>query len=249
MGWRKLLGLDYIDYTDQIFDSLIKTRYAKKQFSLILAMIITFFIRWNIKTFFSYMIQTHTIVDFFIQVLLSVLLVLKSGWIHNIVTRFQTEIYALSRYLINNYTPQNFRIWKRNVTLGICIYIIIQLLFIEVTSALLIEYVLEFLLSYFIVDGIEQGNFIKVYQWFKEKIYLYYRVTQRKSSVPYIIQDDYIDTTIPSFSSLEEEEIDVRKSWMGLDNVIVVEYSPSHSIVIFEDSSVSPSEMTSQIVS
>jgi len=238
MGWKKFLGLDYIDYTDQIFDSLIRTRYAKKQFSLILAMLITFFIRWHIKMLFSCMIQTHPIVDFFIQVLLSVLLVLKSGWIHNIVIRFQTEIYALVRYLINNYTPQNYRIWKRNATLGVCIYIIIQLLFIEVTSALLIEYVLQFLFSYFIVDGIEQGNFVRVYQWFRDKIYRYYQVTRRKSSKPHVIRDDYLDTSFPSSPSSEEEgeEIEIYKSWMGLDNVIVVEDSPSHSIVIFEDS-------------
>lgn len=236
MGWKKFLGLDYVDYTDQIFDSLIKTRYAKKQFSLILAMVITFFIKWHIKMLFAWMIQTDTIFDFFMHVLLSVLLVIKSGWIHNIVIRFQTEIYALSRYLINNYTPENYRIWKRNVTIGICVYIIVQLLFIEITNALLIEYVLEVLISYFIVDGIEQGNFIRLYHWLKEKVFFHYRVTKRKFSTLHLIQDDYLDTAIPSFSNFSEEEIDIHKSWMGLENVIVVEDSPSHSIVIFNNS-------------
>lgn len=230
MGWKKFLGLDYIDYTDQIFDSLIKTRYAKKQFSLILAMLFTFFIRWHIKMLFVFLFQIHPIIDFFLQTFLSVLLVLKSGWIHNIVIRFQLEIYALSRYLINNYTPQNYRIWKRNTTVGVCLYIIIQLLFIEITSMLLIEYVLQFLLCYFIVDGIEQGTFYRVYTWLNDKIKYYYSLYWRKSSIPDIIQENYLD----GCQSSSEEEIEICKSWMGLDNVVVVEDSPFHSIVIFE---------------
>lgn len=229
MGWKTFLGLDYIDYTDQIFDSLIKTRYAKKQFSLILAMLITFVIRWHIKILFSFMFQIYPLVDFFLQVFLSVMLVLKSRWIHNIVIRFQTEIYALSRYIINNYTPENYRIWKRNSTLVICLCIIVQLIFVEVTSALLIKYILQFLLSYFIVDGIEQRTFFRAYIWCKEKISHYYRISMRKRDsfeCPHI-HEDYLD---------QLEEIEIHKSWMGLDNVIVVEDSPSHSIVLFDDS-------------
>jgi len=243
MGWKKFLRLDYIDYTDQIFDSLIKTRYAKKQFSLILAMLFTFFIRWHIKMLFVFLFQTHPIIDFFLQIFLSVLLVLKSGWIHNIVSRFQSEIYALSRYLINNYSPQNYRVWKRNATVGGCLYIIIQLLFIEVTSILLIEYVLQFLLCYLIVDGIEQRTFYRMYTWVNEKINCYYNLYWRKSSIPNIIQENYLDgcsfSSSPSpscscSSSSKDEETEMCKSWMGLDNVVVVEDSPFHSIVIFE---------------
>ena len=232
MGWKRFLGFDYIDYTDQIFDSLIRTRYAKKQFSLILAMLFTFFIRWHIKMLFVFIFPIHPVIDFFLQTLLSVLLVLKSGWIHNIVNRFQSEIYALSRYLINNYTPENYRVWKRNTTVGVCIYIIIQLLFVEVTSMLLIEYVLQFLSCYFVVDGIEQGTFYRAYKWIIVKINLYHSIYWKKSSIPDIIKENYLDECSTSWEA--DDEIEIRKSWMGLDNVIVLEDSPFHSIVLFE---------------
>ena len=234
MGWKRYLGLEYIDYTDQIFQSLVKTRYAKRQFSLILSMTITFIIRWHIKMFFSFFFQVHPVFDFVLQVFLSVLLVLKSRWIHNFVMRFQSEIYALSRYLINNYSAQNYRVWKRNVTLCVCLYFLVNLIFIEVTSALLIEYILQFLISYFIVDGIEQGTFIRFYRWCSEKIGVQCRVfTRKKSAIS--IQEDYLE----NYSSEEEEEegspVFLRKSWMGLENVVVVEDSPTHSLVLFED--------------
>nr|QBK91749.1 MAG: hypothetical protein LCPAC304_00750 [Pithovirus LCPAC304] len=241
MGWKQYMGLEYVDYTDQIFQSLIKTRYAKRQFSMMMSVLITWIVRWHLKTLFSFFFEFHPLIDFILQILLSVCLVFKNSWIRNVVNRFQNEIYALSRYLINNYTRENYRVWKRNITVGVCIYFLVYLMMVEISSALLIGQIGQFLISYFIVDGIEQRTFVKAWIYCKEwyQRHLCRQGTQLTNKT-LTIRDTYLDTDSSSSSSsdsksnAEESEV-LWKSWMGLDNVIVVEDSPTHSIVVFQD--------------
>jgi len=234
MGWKQYLGLEYVDYTDQIFQSIVKTRYAKGQFSIILSSIITLIIRWHIKLIFSCIFQFHPVIDFLLQVILSVILVFKTNWIRNLVNRFRSEIYALSRYLINSYTPENYRIWKRNSTVVLCIYLIVHLLLVEITSAILIEQIIQFLISYFIIDGIEQGTFTKwwgyIGAWYESKFQS--RGTQHRKNV--IFQEDYLDNSPSNENLSSDEDSPLYKSWTMLDNVVVLEDSPEHSVVIFQ---------------
>lgn len=230
MGWWfQKLGFEYVDYTDQIFQSLIKTKYAKKQFSLFLSVVLTWIVRWHLQVFFVNFIHIHPFVDYFLQIAVSVCLVFKTSWIKNIVLRFQKEIYALSRYLINNYTPENFRIWRRNITVASCIYLIVYLYFIEINSIELIKYISQFLISYFVVDGIETGLF-KSY-WLSIINYLHTKT--RKQGIKHknneiIIRDQYIDER-------RQEDNTLMKSWMLMDDVEIIEDSPTHSVVIFNN--------------
>lgn len=234
MGWKQYLGLEYIDYTDQIFQSLVKTRYAKGQFSIILSLVITLIIRLHIKLIFACILQFHPVIDFILQVILSVILVFKTNWIRNLVNRFRGEIYALSRYLINNYSPENYRIWKRNSTVGLCIYLIVHLLLVEITSAILIEQILQFLISYFIVDGIEQGTFMRwwgyIKAWYESKFQR--GGTQFRKDV--VFREGYLDRTSSTEDLFSDEDSPLCKSWTMLDNVVVLEDSPEHSIVVFQ---------------
>lgn len=235
MGWKQYLGLEYVDYTDQIFQSLVKTRYAKRQFSLILSLAITLMVRWHIKIIFACLFQFHPIIDFIFQILLSIILVFKNNWIRNLVNRFQGEIYALSRYLINNYTPEHYRIWKRNATVGMCLYFIVHLMFVQITSAMLIEQILQFLISYFIIDGVEQGTFARWWGYVESWYEKHWRQQGTQFGKEFVIRDDYLDVSSSEeqFSD-DEEEMPLRKSWMGLNNVTVIEDSPERSIVVFQ---------------
>lgn len=237
MGWKQYLGLEYVDYTDQIFQSFIKTRYAKRQVSLVMSLAISWVVRWHLKILLTFFIDVHPLVDFTIHVFVSVLLVFKSVWIQNLVSRFQVEIYALSRYLINNYTQERFRIWKRNAVVSICIYFLLYLTFVEVNSWMLIEQILQFLISYFIVDGIEQGTFLR---WWT-RLRSFYKDNIRSngsklSNKTVFIRDGYLDESSSSYEEMSEEEEEIlQKSWMGLDNIFVVEDSRDHSVVVFQN--------------
>jgi hypothetical protein len=231
MGW---FGFETRDYTDQIFKSLVRTRYAKKQFALILSAIFVMITRFHIKLIIGLFFNVHPVFNFALQVFLSIFLVLKSNWIHNLVQRFKEEIYALSRYFINNYTPDNFRAWQRNAVLIVCSYLLIYLMFIEINSSVLIEYILQFLISYFIIDGIEQGTFER---WWDDIKYRY-QVTRRKSSVPVVIKEDYLspeaDENLKQPQNVIEE---LHQSWMVIDGVNVLQdpkINLNQSVVIFD---------------
>ena len=241
MGWKQYLGLEYVDYTDQLFQSLIRTRYAKRQFSMVLSLIIVGILKWHIKILFSCIIQIHPIVDFILQILLSVILAFKGYWIRNIVDRFKSEIYALSRYLINNYSPENLKVWKRNIVLLISLYFIIHILLIEITKWVLVGQILQFLISYFFIEGIEGGTFVEYYErmkkFFNNRLQSKGVIGTRLVDGPLRIQDDYLGLSRNEDEGCEGCEgcEELSKSWMIMDNVMVIEDSLDRSIVVFKD--------------
>jgi len=251
MGWEKYLGWQRVDYTDQLFQSVVRTRYAKRQFSLVLTLIFVNVVKWYLKILFSFLFHIHPVIDFCTSITFSVVLTFKDHWIRNIIERFRTEIYALSRYLINNYTPENFKTWKRNVVLLVSGYFIIHILIADITKWTLIEQILHFLISYFVIEGIESELFVRWYKKLKEvydtRIKSNGNALQDKE---FYIQEDYLngfegftseDASCESedastSSTRESEEEELIKSWMLLkDAVVVLEDSKDRSIVAFED--------------
>jgi len=105
---------------------------------------------------------------------------------------------------------------------------------VEITSAILIEQIIQFLISYFIIDGIEQGTFTKwwgyIGAWYESKFQS--RGTQHRKNV--IFQEDYLDNSPSNENLSSDEDSPLYKSWTMLDNVVVLEDSPEHSVVIFQ---------------
>lgn len=173
---KKLARFLYIDqlydvnYSDQILKSLFRSTWAKKKFGILFLMLITVIIRLHIDAILAIIITISPEVDFILQIIISATLVLKSGWIYKIVEKYEHEAYRLSRHLINNYSVDNYRKWKRGVTLTICVYIIIYLSFTEVTSQMLIKQVIQYIICYFIVDFIENKKFKAIFNKNKRKV-------------------------------------------------------------------------------
>ena len=169
----RLLKLDKlydINYSDQILRSIVKTTYAKKKASLLLLMILTVILKIHVDAILSIIFNTgYFYIDFCIQIIISVILVIKSGWIYKIVEKFDSEVYLLTRYLINNYTESNYRKWKKNVTLVICIYLIIYLSVIEINSNMLRTYIIQYMICYFIIEFIEKKYYGHVFGLFHQK--------------------------------------------------------------------------------
>jgi hypothetical protein len=219
MGWRDFFEWNPVDYTDQLFRSAIKTTYAKTQFSLLLSMILTILVRWHVKLLLGAFIRLHPVCDFVFQIALSVFLVLRSNWIHNLVLRFQDEIYALSRYLINNYSPENYRIWKRNLTLVVCGYLLLYLLIFPVNNAILLQYLFQFLFSYFIVDAVETGKIQDAWQWIQRK-------TESIGSDSVYALSDVFNGLLPV------SDPPFQKSWMYFKEAIPLHQDHAHCLVL-----------------
>lgn len=148
----------HINYTDKILRSIIKTSYAKKKLSSLLLMLITIIVRLVIDVILSIIINSYinnVYIDFWIQITVSIILVLGSNWIYKLVERFDRDIYGLTKYLVDNYTAENYRKWKRNITFGMCILVIIYLQLSQLTSNILILYVIQYMICYIVIDLIE----------------------------------------------------------------------------------------------
>ncbi len=168
--WFQLNRLYDINYSDQILRSIVKTTYAKKSISSLLLMLLTVVARLHIDAICGIIFNFHNIyIDFWLQIFISVILVIKSGWIYQIVERFDREVYSLTRYLINNYSEDNYRRWKRNVTFVICSYLFIYFSVAEITSSMLRIYILQYVICYVIIEIIERRYYNEVFHIFNTK--------------------------------------------------------------------------------
>jgi len=167
--WLKIDNLYQIDYGDQILKSVIATSYAQEKVNVLLMMFITIIIRIHINTIVCTYFTINQYVDFFLHSTIAVIVVLKSSIIYNILKRYEDIFLTMTQYFITNYTPKNYRKWKRNITLITSTYIMLILYISQITSNMMITYILQYLLSYFIIDQIEQEKVSKIIRDFNEK--------------------------------------------------------------------------------
>jgi len=156
------LPFSNVNYDQYLLGKIVTSTYAKKKISIFLIMITSSLLKFILYSIFCYFISFNIYFDFIVHIIISVLLSLKSHIIYGFLKRFEHEFYLCTRYLINNYTLENFRKWKRNIVVTICFIFVIYLLFNEVTSTLLIVYVSQYGISFIIVDQIEQRTFRKI---------------------------------------------------------------------------------------
>ena len=161
----------YNHYTDKLVWTIIKSTFSKKTIGSLIIALLTIVIRIHIDGLLAILLATGLpIVDFLIHITISSVLVIKSQCIYVIVDKFHPEIYQITKYCINNYTPDNLRKWKRMSMLSICLYLFIYFSIVQITSALIRQAILEYIVCYIIIDFYEQGHFTsKIFSRFINK--------------------------------------------------------------------------------
>ena len=101
-----------INYGEHILKSIIATKYAKTKLSVLMMMIFTTILRFHLVSVIGTLISVNIYVDFVTQVILGVIFVLHTNKIYNLVVLNKDSFYRLTRYLINNYTPERYRNWR-----------------------------------------------------------------------------------------------------------------------------------------
>lgn len=158
-----------VNYSDQIIKSLVVTTYVKKKFNILFMMLITIILR-NILCSILCLVFTYNIyVDFFLHSIISIVLILQSHVIYEVIKSKKSYFYKITRYAINNYTIENYRRWKRNILLTLSAIGILMLMFIEINSYLLIYYIIQNLFIYGIVDVIEHDKISKLLKEMKDQ--------------------------------------------------------------------------------
>jgi len=201
----------YENIGDSVIKTLLTTDYTIKKLNILTIYIITLIIRSILISFIIFLITTGIFyVDFISTILVSIIIILKTQFISYIVLKYEDEIFKLSDYLIKNYNHQNFRKWKKLIVLFICFYYIIYLLLYPVNSNVLIQYIIQFLICYFIVDNIENRNglLFDTYTKIVDKRYMRFK---KLGDITIIenYRDDY---------EVENNAVEVENNRVGVDN-------------------------------
>ena len=167
--FSSIVSLQNVNYGEQLLKSIIATRYAKGKLTVLLMLIFTAILKLHLSSIITILLSTNIYVDFFTQIIVSIIAVFQTNRIYRFVEGYKSHFYALTRYIINNYTPERYRRWKRNVTLGICIYIIVIFSLFEITSNLVIMYTIQYMICYGVVDVIEQRKIEKLIKNYKDR--------------------------------------------------------------------------------
>ena len=191
-------------YTEQIIWGILKSSFTKQTFCYLLLSLITVIFRTHIDAIIGYLFMTeYYYVNSLIRICISSVLLINTKYFYDIVERYKPDVYKVVRFLINNYTPKNFRRWKRKLTLTLCIYFYIITYITEINCYTIRLTIIEYVVCYGIVelfDKIKSGE-IKL---FKEKEF---SCTNNDDN----IIDDLIKKNI-SNDGFDEYFFDIKKS-------------------------------------
>jgi hypothetical protein len=146
-------------YGDQIVRTLVTSKFAKSKINNIVIMLLTIFLRNILCIIFCVAFHTHNYyLDFILETIISILCLFSSTFIYDGLHGKREIFYEYTKYYINNYTPANYRRWKRNIILPIALLFIFSTYFYEITNGYIRYLVWQSLLIYFIMDVIEHNK-------------------------------------------------------------------------------------------
>lgn len=152
---KKQLKIFFKKYKYQLLKKFIQSRFLKTKINFLFIMGITMILQLHINIIVCYLVMIEPWVDFFIQIVLTILIGFYTKYFLNFVLIFENQIYAITRYFIHNYSFENYRIWKRNGLLFLCSYFVIILMFYELEKFKIILQVVQTIISFLILDQIQ----------------------------------------------------------------------------------------------
>lgn len=149
-------------YGDQIIRTIVTSKFAKSKVNDIVIMMSTIMLRNLLCIVFCIAFHTGSYyLDFILETIISILCLFSSTFIYDGLYGKKEVFYTYTKYYINQYTPSNYRRWKRNIILPIALLFIFSTYFYEITNEYIRYLVWQSLLIYFIMDVIEH-NKIKI---------------------------------------------------------------------------------------
>ena len=174
MLWFKKIRKKLMKKTKKKFiNKFIVSRFFKNKINLLLINVISFVIRLHINSILCYILCPDiSLKDFCLQVLVSILTTVSGDFVLYFLNKCDEDFYKITRYFLNNFSEDNLEKWKKIFVIGINIYFIGILLFVSITSYLLIYYSVQYLVCFFIIDYFKKEKwkyFQDVYRDYIEK--------------------------------------------------------------------------------
>jgi len=157
--------MNRLNYGEYIFQQLLMTKFVQDKLTIILMSIFVNIVQMHIVSILCVLLSFGPIIDFVLHTFISIIVTLNMHLIYNAVERYKSEFNSLTRYLINNYSFENYRYWKRIVVGVASGYACIILWRTEVTSWLLFIYIIQSGICFSIVDQIEER---RLQTWLQE---------------------------------------------------------------------------------
>jgi hypothetical protein len=159
--------------TNQLIYQLIKTRAAKRTINSAFIMILSFLIRTILYSILALIIMfDNAYIDFFTQCAISILLCTYSYYIQAFTERFDDDFYIITRNVINNFSIEKYKKWQKYITIFILASSFIYFWFIEITSAMIRIYIMQYAVCFFFFDVKEnKDHYVRkiIYSEKKEK--------------------------------------------------------------------------------
>lgn len=145
----------------EIVYKIIKTTYVKKILNSFVIFFISLIAKSTIYSLLSIIICFNNLfVDFFIQIFISLILCNYENSIYDKVYYYEEDIYRLTKYFVNNYSDENYKMWKNMFLFPTLFISYFYLYYVEINSFLLRIYILQYLFCYIIIE-LKNKNIVK----------------------------------------------------------------------------------------
>jgi hypothetical protein len=146
-----------MSYIEKVLWSIAKTSFSKKAFCYLLIGLTSLTVRTHIDAVIAFLLNTpYWYLNFLIHIAVSSFLIINSKYFYDIVQRYEPEFYSLVRYLINNYTEQNLKKWKRKFNIAICVYAYILTFILDLSNNSIRMIIIEYMICYLLLEMYEK---------------------------------------------------------------------------------------------
>ena len=156
---------------ESIVQRVARTRFSRRQLNYYAMFVWVSLIRMHICTILCILIQVDPAVDFFVHVIIPILLFYCSPAIRRVIDPCKKRSYDLVSTVVKEYSHENFKFWKKVFVVCFTAYCIFILQFVDVSSDMLVVFLLQNLLYCGIIDFIEEKKYTVVYNQCRRRWY------------------------------------------------------------------------------
>ena len=147
----------------QLFRNIIRTRYSKRKLNHLLLSVITQILILHLNFLICMIVYVDIFaLDFFIHIFISVTLHFFYYHIFHMVSLYRPYFYSCIRYFINEYSEDNFRLWKIKFMSALTIYLLLIISIMKFDKLYLVMSIIENAISFVIIDTIEQRTLFNI---------------------------------------------------------------------------------------
>ena len=149
MLWINKIKKKFIKKTNKkLIGQLIVSRFFKNKINFVFINVVSLIIKLHLNSILCFIFCPDiSFKDFWLQILVSIFVTFSGDYVLFHLNKYDDDFYKVTRYFLNNLTEDNFDKWKKLLVLGLNVYVIMILLFVSITSYLIIYYCVQYLVS------------------------------------------------------------------------------------------------------